>query len=92
MPASELSLMACSRSDRTRKCECSNSQRGVYNSIHSTKEFKCSCIVAFAIIRIREEQKVTGNEYTCDPCYNSIALVLHSINVIESHTSLQMSL
>ena len=86
MPASELSLIACSRSDRTRKCKCSSSKRGVYNSIHSKKGFKRSCIVASTIIRIREEQKDTGNEYTCDPCYNSIALVLHRINGIDRVT------
>jgi hypothetical protein len=56
------------------------------------KDSKRSCIVASGIIHIREAQNFTGQEYACNPCHNRITLVLHSINVIESHTCLQMSL
>ncbi len=57
----------------------------VINSIPDDKKN----VVASGIIRIRE---FTCKEHACNPCYNSIALVLHSINVIKSNTWLQMSL
>ena len=60
----------------------------VINSIPDDKKN----VVASGIIRITEAQNFTCKEYACNPCYNSIALVLHSINVMESNTWLQMSL